>query len=145
MASRRFRAATTTCHSLCLPVRAPRLQRGSCTDHSLSLSVRPRDFRLGVTIEHDAPAYIDEAFDVHVAVTNEDKVEVEVLLDILLQPGEDDSRERIMARLLEQSKPDCTLMQPTTSQSTTRPLPPSSKLFRSASSLHQLLFARFSS
>lgn len=55
-------------------------------------SIRPRNLAIDVGIKHDAPAYIDEAFDIHVDVVNQDEVDVEVWLDILLQPGEDDSR-----------------------------------------------------
>ncbi|KAI5481898.1 hypothetical protein MNV49_000175 [Pseudohyphozyma bogoriensis] len=58
--------------------------------------VRPRELQLSVSIDHASPAYLDEEFAVNVDVVNEDEVEVEVLLDILLQPGEDDSKNQLI-------------------------------------------------
>ncbi|KAK4692347.1 trafficking protein particle complex subunit 11, partial [Phenoliferia sp. Uapishka_3] len=55
-------------------------------------SVRPRSLKVKAEIRHDSPAYLGEQYKIRVDVTNEDEVEVEVFLDILLQPGEDDSR-----------------------------------------------------
>ena len=52
--------------------------------------VRPRELAVRVGTEFAGPAYLDELFAVSVDVTNEDRVEVEVFLDLLLQPGEDD-------------------------------------------------------
>lgn len=54
--------------------------------------MRPRSLRLKADIRHETPAYLGEHFPIVVDVTNEDEVEIEVFLDILLQPGDDDSR-----------------------------------------------------
>lgn len=51
---------------------------------------------MSVSIMYDSPAYIEERFAIHVDVKNNDQVEVEIFLDVLVQPGEDDSREWLL-------------------------------------------------
>jgi hypothetical protein len=60
---------------------------------SSSCSFRPRSLRTEVTFEHESPAYIDEEYSIFVTVKNEDLVDVEVFLDVQLQPGNEYSRE----------------------------------------------------
>ena len=94
--------------------------------------VRPRELKVDVAVVHEGPAYLDEEFSIHIDVVNQDNVAVEVFLDILLQPGEDDSRASLLSSLV--SDTDSQLQQ-TNSSSTTSPPPPSSKPSPSASSL----------
>lgn len=54
---------------------------------------QPRELRIGVDVKFDGPAYVGEAFEIHVDITNHDENAADISLDILLQPGEDDSRE----------------------------------------------------
>ncbi|KAM0752891.1 hypothetical protein T439DRAFT_323501 [Meredithblackwellia eburnea MCA 4105] len=60
-----------------------------------SCSVYHRNLQVTAIIDHKAPAYLDEEFDIDIDVQNDDAVEIEVFLDILLQPGEDDSQNQI--------------------------------------------------
>lgn len=63
-------------------------------------SVRPKQLQVDLEIMHAAPAYLGEAFAVQVEVTNKEGVEVEVVLDLFLQPRDDNSgRPSSMVRL----------------------------------------------
>lgn len=55
-------------------------------------SVRVRELNLVVDVIYTAPAYLDEEFAISVSVVNNDALEIDTVLDILLQPGADDSR-----------------------------------------------------
>lgn len=48
--------------------------------------MRPRKLDIGLDLVHASPAYLDEEYEVHVDVTNNDTIEVEVFLDMLLHP-----------------------------------------------------------
>ncbi|SGY32475.1 BQ5605_C002g01369 [Microbotryum silenes-dioicae] len=65
------------------------LQSGVC-------SVSARKLRLDFSIEHPSPAYVGEVYPVHIEFVNEDEFDIDVYLDILLQPGEDESPNRIL-------------------------------------------------
>ncbi|KDE06050.1 hypothetical protein MVLG_03604 [Microbotryum lychnidis-dioicae p1A1 Lamole] len=65
------------------------LQSGVC-------SVSARKLRLDFSIEHLSPAYVGEVYPVHIEFVNEDEFDIDVYLDILLQPGEDESPNRIL-------------------------------------------------
>ncbi|KAI0359646.1 hypothetical protein OH77DRAFT_1587090 [Trametes cingulata] len=58
-------------------------------DHS-AVRVRYRPHQVQVAISHDGPAYIGEEFPIEVNITNEDDRELDVVLDVLLQPTEVD-------------------------------------------------------
>ena len=50
--------------------------------------MRHRPHNVQVSLTHDAPAYLDEAYPVTIEVTNADDRTLEVVADILLQPSE---------------------------------------------------------
>ena len=58
-------------------------------DHT-GVRVRYRSHRIQVSISHDGPAYIGEEFPIEVDVTNTDDRELDVTVDVLLQPTEID-------------------------------------------------------
>ena len=58
-------------------------------DHT-AVKVRWRSHRIQVAISHDGPAYIGEEFPIEINITNEDERELDVVLDVLLQPTEID-------------------------------------------------------
>lgn len=58
-------------------------------DHS-SVWVRHRPHQVEVAISHEGPAYIGEEFPIEINITNQDDRELEVVLDVLLQPTEID-------------------------------------------------------
>ncbi|KAH9889488.1 Gryzun, putative trafficking through golgi-domain-containing protein [Cubamyces lactineus] len=58
-------------------------------DHT-AVKVRWRSHRIQVAISHDGPAYIGEEFPIEISITNEDERELDVVLDVLLQPTEID-------------------------------------------------------
>ena len=58
-------------------------------DHT-AVKVRWRNHRIQVAISHDGPAYIGEEFPIEINITNEDERELDVVLDVLLQPTEID-------------------------------------------------------
>lgn len=67
---------------------------------SFRYSFRPRELAVRAEIIHDGPAYVGESTQVHVDIANEDSQAVDVSLDLLLQPGADDSRENLRWYLL---------------------------------------------
>lgn len=62
-------------------------------DHS-SVRVRHRPHQVEVAISHEGPAYIGEEFPIEINITNQDDRELEVVLDVLLQPTEIDEAGR---------------------------------------------------
>lgn len=56
-----------------------------------SVSVRHRPHLIDVSLSHLAPAYVDEEYPITVSVTNVDEHNISVVVDVLLQPGEDDT------------------------------------------------------
>ncbi|GJN91753.1 hypothetical protein Rhopal_004776-T1 [Rhodotorula paludigena] len=58
--------------------------------------VTRRELRVNVSTECATPAYLDERFPIHVDVSNDDEVEMQVYLLLFLQPGEDGSHDRIL-------------------------------------------------
>ncbi|KAI0365604.1 hypothetical protein BV20DRAFT_1056347 [Pilatotrama ljubarskyi] len=58
-------------------------------DHSV-VRVRYRPHLVQVAISHDGPAYIGEEFPIEINIANEDDRELDVVLDVLLQPTEVD-------------------------------------------------------
>lgn len=50
---------------------------------------RPHD--LHVDVSHRSPAMLDEQYPITVNVTNNDDRELSVTIDVLIQPGDDDS------------------------------------------------------
>lgn len=55
-----------------------------------SFSVRHRPHNVLLSLTHHAPACIDEVYPIVIEVTNADNRELEVTMDILLQPTEVD-------------------------------------------------------
>ena len=55
--------------------------------------MRPHELQVDVRIEHSLPSYIDEEFPIHVEIVNNDRVPISLLLDALLQPGNDQAGE----------------------------------------------------
>lgn len=53
-------------------------------------SVKHRPHEILVSIRHDAPAYLDEIYPITIEVTNLDDKDLDVTLDILLQPTDVD-------------------------------------------------------
>ena len=43
-----------------------------------------------MSVEHQAPAYLDEEYPIVISIINEDPRPLDVLLDVLLQPSEID-------------------------------------------------------
>ncbi|EJD08009.1 uncharacterized protein FOMMEDRAFT_138064 [Fomitiporia mediterranea MF3/22] len=62
-----------------------------------SVIVKHRPHRVDVAISHRDPAYLDEPYPISIDVTNNDDKELEFSLDVLLQPGDDDSVNHIAA------------------------------------------------
>jgi len=56
----------------------------------LSCRVKHREHLLKVVFNHNAPAYLDEDYPVEIEITNIDTRELEVAIDLLLQPTEVD-------------------------------------------------------
>ncbi|KAF8663656.1 hypothetical protein AX16_000898 [Volvariella volvacea WC 439] len=52
--------------------------------------VRHRPHRIRVAVSHQTPAYLNEEFPILLDITNDDEQELEVILDVLLQPTEID-------------------------------------------------------
>lgn len=87
-------AASTLKHALVAPrwlcsLNPPRFVPVRREDHS-AVRVRYRSHKVQVAISHDGPAYIGEEFPIDINITNEDDRELEVVLDVLLQPTEID-------------------------------------------------------
>ncbi|TDL16121.1 hypothetical protein BD410DRAFT_647647 [Rickenella mellea] len=59
--------------------------------HYSSTTVRQRPHQLRISLAHDEPAYLDEQYPISVEVTNIDDRDLDITVDVLLQPGEDDS------------------------------------------------------
>jgi hypothetical protein len=54
------------------------------------LSVRPMPHRLHIQLTHDSPAYLNEKYPITIQVSNIDERELDITIDVLLQPPEDD-------------------------------------------------------
>lgn len=54
-------------------------------------SVKRRPHQVDVVLSHCPPAYIDEPYPISVDVTNNDDRDLVFSLDVLLQPGDDDT------------------------------------------------------
>lgn len=54
------------------------------------VSVRHRPHRLSISISHQEPALLDEAYPIVVEITNTDDRPLDVVVDVLLQPTEVD-------------------------------------------------------
>lgn len=61
-----------------------------------SCSVKNRPHQVYASFSHSVPAYLDETYPISIDVTNQDDRELEITLDILLQPGEDDQGESLL-------------------------------------------------
>jgi hypothetical protein len=57
----------------------------------LERSVHHRPHQLRITFSQESPAYLDELYPITLTVTNLDERELDIVVDVLLQPGEDDS------------------------------------------------------
>ncbi|KAH7928708.1 hypothetical protein BV22DRAFT_1004322 [Leucogyrophana mollusca] len=58
-------------------------------DHS-SLSIRHRPHELSVSFTHPEPALLDEEYPIMIEITNTDERELDIIVDVLLQPTEID-------------------------------------------------------
>lgn len=54
-------------------------------------SVRHRAHLVDVSLSHPAPAYLDEEYPIIVSVTNIDDHDLNIVVDVLLHPAEDDT------------------------------------------------------
>ncbi|KAI5120282.1 hypothetical protein M0805_005339 [Coniferiporia weirii] len=61
-----------------------------------SAIVKHRPHQVDVSFSHRPPAYLDESYPISIDVTNNDDKELEFSLDVLLQPGDDDSVNHII-------------------------------------------------
>ncbi|KAH8115389.1 Gryzun, putative trafficking through golgi-domain-containing protein [Phellopilus nigrolimitatus] len=61
-----------------------------------SAVVKHRPHEVHVAFSHRPPAYLDESYPISIDVTNDDDRELEFSLDVLLQPGDDDSLNYIL-------------------------------------------------
>ncbi|KLO13661.1 hypothetical protein SCHPADRAFT_852230 [Schizopora paradoxa] len=59
------------------------------------LRIKEKRHDVNVKFIHEDHAFVDERFPVTISVTNMDAMELEILVDVLLQPSEDDSVNRI--------------------------------------------------
>ncbi|TFK74712.1 hypothetical protein BDN72DRAFT_812681 [Pluteus cervinus] len=62
------------------------LKRDNCTN----ATVRHRLHRIHVGVAHQAPAYLNEEYPINIEITNVDEEELDVSIDVLLQPTEVD-------------------------------------------------------
>ena len=58
-------------------------------DHA-EVRVRYRTHRVDVAISHAGPAYLGEEFPIEIEITNSDDRELDVVVDVLLQPTDID-------------------------------------------------------
>lgn len=57
--------------------------------------VKHRSHRIFVSIQHQAPAFLNENYPIAIEVTNADDKDLEVVLDVLLQPTDVDSASKL--------------------------------------------------
>ena len=57
------------------------------------LHVRPKPHQISITIKHQSPAYLNEEYPIIIEVESEDERQLDIVIDILLHPPEDDSGE----------------------------------------------------
>ncbi|KZO93890.1 hypothetical protein CALVIDRAFT_485134 [Calocera viscosa TUFC12733] len=55
--------------------------------------VKPHDFH--ITISHEEPAYINEGYPITIEVANLEERDLEAVIDVLLQPSEDEDRNQV--------------------------------------------------
>jgi len=60
-------------------------------DIMFSIRVRSRPHQLHVLISHSGPAYLNEEYPITIKIINFDDKELDVTLDVMLHPPEDDS------------------------------------------------------
>ncbi|EJT96878.1 hypothetical protein DACRYDRAFT_112219 [Dacryopinax primogenitus] len=66
------------------------------SDESHSVcSIIPKPHELHVSISHREPAYINEQYPITIELANLEERELEAVLDVLLQPSEDDDRNQV--------------------------------------------------
>ncbi len=63
------------------------------TPNATFRSVKQRQHDLIVAFIHEEHAFVDERFPITISVTNMDTLELDIVVDLLLQPSEDDSSE----------------------------------------------------
>ncbi|KII95624.1 hypothetical protein PLICRDRAFT_662357 [Plicaturopsis crispa FD-325 SS-3] len=59
-------------------------------DNLSTVTVRHRPHNLRVSVTHNAPAYLDEEYPILIDITNEDDRELDIAVDVLLQPSDID-------------------------------------------------------
>ncbi|THH08405.1 hypothetical protein EW145_g2735, partial [Phellinidium pouzarii] len=97
---RRQDAASVSCPrwlSSTQPVRFIPIRRSNAS----SVIIKHRPHQVHVAFSHHSPAYLDESYPISVDVTNNDDKELDLSLDVLLQPGDDDSEEQQSAGLIK--------------------------------------------
>ncbi|KXN87455.1 Trafficking protein particle complex subunit 11, partial [Leucoagaricus sp. SymC.cos] len=72
-------------------------------EHSWSTIVKHRPHRISVVVQHRSPAYLDEKYPITIEVTNVDDKDLELTLDVLLQPVDVDGAANIIILDHEQS------------------------------------------
>ncbi|KDQ13969.1 hypothetical protein BOTBODRAFT_110665 [Botryobasidium botryosum FD-172 SS1] len=60
-------------------------------NHASSVRVRSRPHLIHVAFKHDSPAYVNERYPVIIEISNVDERDLQIHVDALLQPTEDDS------------------------------------------------------
>ena len=70
-----------------------------CYKANMHFSVRHRPHQIDVSLSHPTPAYLDEEYPVTISVTNVDDHDLSIVVDILLQPAEDDTGMFIMSSM----------------------------------------------
>jgi hypothetical protein len=68
-----------------------------------------RPHRLHISFKHDEPALIDEQYSVIIEITNEDDEDLQIDIDALLQPSEDEGGRGHPLLTFFSFKPDCHL------------------------------------
>lgn len=58
--------------------------------HACHLRVRHRPHLLQVSLSHQAPAFLDEEYPIVISVTNGDDRDMDITVDVLLQPTDID-------------------------------------------------------
>ncbi|KAG8957730.1 hypothetical protein FRC03_009851 [Tulasnella sp. 419] len=64
--------------------------------NSSTTNVRPKPHLLDLQFEHPSPAYMNERYPIQMNIKNNDERELELIVDVLLQPSEDESVNRIL-------------------------------------------------
>jgi len=56
---------------------------------------------ISISIQHQAPAFLDESYPIAIEVTNTDDKDLEVIFDVLLQPTDVDSASELSIRMID--------------------------------------------